>query len=147
MSNLQIKVVTYTQELIPIQTIRRLVFQEEQKVAPELEFDGQDETAEHLLAYLDGQPVGTARIRELDTRTAKIERLAVLPLARGKGIGRNLMEKAIDVAAKKNYEKVIINAQEYVKDLYIKLGFEQVGNRFEEAGIPHVKMIKQLETE
>ena len=94
-NNLQIKVVTYAEELTPIQTIRRSVFQEEQGVAPEIEFDGQDETAEHLLAYLDNQPVGTARIRSLNKQTAKIERLAVLPPARGKGIGKKLMEKAL----------------------------------------------------
>jgi len=38
----------------------------------------------------------------------------------------------------------MIHAQEYVKGLYEKLGFEQVGGIFEEAGIPHVKMIKHL---
>ena len=143
-NNLQIKVVTYAEELTPIQTIRRSVFQEEQGLAPEIEFDGQDETAEHLLAYLDNQPVGTARIRSLNKQTAKIERLAVLPPARGKGIGKKLMEKALEVIASQNYEEVIIHAQEYVKGLHQELGFEQVGSRFEEAGIPHVKMVKKL---
>lgn len=145
MSNLQIKQVTYAEELIPIQTIRRLVFQEEQQVPPELEFDGQDETAIHLLAYINAQPVGTIRIRNLDEQTAKIERLAVLTQARGQGIGKKLMEAAIQVvASNKQDQKIVINAQEYIKDLYEKLGFEQLGDRFDEAGIPHVKMIKQL---
>jgi predicted GNAT family N-acyltransferase len=38
----------------------------------------------------------------------------------------------------------MIHAQEYVKDLYYKLGFEKVGESFEEAGISHIKMIKNL---
>jgi predicted GNAT family N-acyltransferase len=128
-----------------IQTIRREVFQREQGVSEELEFDGLDDSAEHLLAYRDGVPVGTARIRRLNEKIVKIERLAVLSSARGLGIGRQLMEEAIAVArGYADAEEIVINAQEYVTRLYEKLGFEVVGDRFEEAGIPHVKMKKIL---
>ena len=144
MSQLILKLFAYTEEFSQMQVIRRSVFQEEQGVDPALEFDGLDETADHLLAYLDNQPVGTARIRYPNQHTAKVERLAVLSEARGKGLGKKLMEKALDVAAKKNIEEVVVNAQDYVKSLYEQLGFEQVGERFEEAGIVHIKMIKRL---
>jgi predicted GNAT family N-acyltransferase len=128
-----------------IQTIRREVFQREQGVSEELEFDGLDDSAEHLLAYRDGVPVGTARIRRLNEKIVKIERLAVLSSARRLGIGRQLMEEAIAVArGYADAEEIVINAQEYVTRLYEKLGFEVVGDRFEEAGIPHVKMKKIL---
>ncbi|MDY7013809.1 MAG: GNAT family N-acetyltransferase [Cyanobacteriota bacterium] len=141
---LQIEILSYDSEFSQIQAIRREVFQEEQGVDPQLEFDGLDAIATHFLAYWHGQVVGTARIRDLDDNTAKIERLAVLKSARNQGIGSQLMQKALDFAAERNRTKVIINAQEYVKKLYQKLGFEQVGEVFEEAGIPHVKMIKRL---
>ena len=144
MSQLILKLFAYPEEFSQMQVIRRSVFQEEQGVDPALEFDGLDETADHLLAYLDNQPVGTARIRYLNQHTAKVERLAVLSEARGKGLGKKLMEKALDVAAKKNIEEVVVNAQDYVKSLYEQLGFEQVGERFDEAGIAHVKMVKRL---
>ncbi len=144
MGQLIIKTFIYPEAFSEMQAIRRAVFQEEQGVDPALEFDGLDETAEHLLAYLDNQPVGTTRIRYLDQQTAKFERLAVLAKARGLGIGKQLMIKALDVAKKKQIHQVVINAQEYIKVLYEKLGFEQVGERFDEAGIPHVKMIKKL---
>lgn len=144
MSKLTLKVVDYREKLSDIQLIRIQVFQVEQGVDPALEFDGLDESAEHLLAYLDNQPVGTTRIRYLDHQTAKIERLAVLSAARGQGIGNQLMEKALDVLVQKDIQKVMIHAQEYVKNLYYKLGFEEVGERFEEAGISHIKMIKKL---
>jgi predicted GNAT family N-acyltransferase len=147
MSNLPIKQVNYTEELSTIETIRRLVFQEEQGVAPELDFDGQDEVAEHLLAYLDSQPVGTVRIRFLNPKTAKIERLAVLPGARGKGLGKKLMQAAIEIVEEKgNCQEIIIHAQDYIKELHKKLGFEPIGNPFYEAGILHVKMVKRLKT-
>ena len=143
MGRVEIKSVSYAEELAAIQSIRRTVFQEEQGVAPQLEFDGLDETALHLLAYLEAQPVGTARIR-MTAQSAKIERLAVLPAARGRGIGKQLMEKALEVLAEE-CEEVLVHAQEYVKGLYHQLGFKQVGKQFEEAGIPHVKMVKTLD--
>lgn len=145
MSNLFIKAVNYTEEITNIQTIRRKVFQEEQGVALLLEFDGLDETSEHFLAYLDDRAVGTIRIRALDPRTVKIERLAVLAFARGQGIGKQLMQSAIaTVEAKPSHEEIIIHAQDYIKDLYTKLGFAIVGEPFYEAEILHIKMSKKI---
>lgn len=144
MSNLIIKTAELPQEIPAIQAIRRLVFQVEQGVEPVLDEDGQDETSEQLIAYLDNQPVGTARIRYLDNKTAKIERLAVLSIARGQGIGKKLMEKALDIVAKRNIKEVLIHAQEYIKGFHQQLGFEQEGEIFDEAGIAHVKMRKKL---
>lgn len=144
MSNLIIKAAELPQELPVIESIRKAVFQAEQGVDSELDFDGKDEVSEQIIAYLDEQAVGTARIRYLDEKIAKIERLAVLLEARGKGIGKQIMEVALDLAAKKNIEEVVINAQEYIIGLHQKLGFEPEGEIFEEAGIPHVKMRKKL---
>lgn len=144
MNNLIIKTALLPQELLAIQTIRRSVFQIGQGVEPALDFDGQDETSEQIIAYVDNQPVGTARIRYLDNKTAKIERLAVLSTARGQGIGKKIMQTVIDVIAKKDVQEVLIHAQEYIKGLHQQLGFEQEGERFEEAAIPHVKMRKKL---
>lgn len=146
MSEVKIRSVIYTEATEPIQMIRRAVFQDEQGVTPELEFDGLDGNAVQLLAYLDDRPVGTARITQIDRQTAKIERLAVLPDARGYGIGSQLMRTALAIiSGNENNRKVVVNAQEYIQNLYRKIGFQTVGEPFDEAGIPHVKMIKYLE--
>jgi predicted GNAT family N-acyltransferase len=144
MSQIIVKMFVYPEEFLEMQAIRRSVFQEEQGVDPQLEFDGLDKTAIHLLAYLDNRPVGTARIRYLNEQIAKIERLAVLSTARGLGIGKKLMQEAIQVAKQNNVQEVVIHAQEYVKGLHQQLEFKQIGEIFEEAGIPHVKMTRQL---
>lgn len=144
MRNLTIKTVNYHEAEAEIRAIRRDVFEVEQGVDPALEFDGLDHTAQHLVAYLDHQPVGTARIRELSKHIAKVERLAVLPSSRRQGIGIKLMEKALEVIVQSHKQQVMIHAQEYVQGLYFKLGFEPVGEPFEEAGISHVKMIKKV---
>ncbi|MEH2294389.1 GNAT family N-acetyltransferase [Nostoc sp.] len=144
MSNLVIKVAELPEDFPAIQAIRIAVFQEEQGVDPALEFDGKDEISEHLIAYLNEEVVGTTRIRYLDEKTAKIERLAVLSTARGQGIGKKIMIKALEIIANKNIPEVVIHAQEYVKDLYKKLDFVEDGEIFEEASIPHVKMRKSF---
>ncbi|MEA5597775.1 GNAT family N-acetyltransferase [Rivularia sp. UHCC 0363] len=143
MSEITIKVVDW-EEYPVIEIIRRRVFQDEQKVEVELDFDGKDKFCPQLIAYLDNAVVGTARIRYLDHKTAKIERLAVLSYARGNGIGKKIMQKALEVIASENISEVTINAQEYIKGLHQQLGFEQVGDVFQEAGIPHVKMVKRV---
>ncbi|MEH2035124.1 GNAT family N-acetyltransferase [Nostoc sp.] len=142
MSNLVIKVAELPKDFPAIQAIRKSVFQEEQGVDPALEFDGKDEISDHLIAYLNMEVVGTARIRYLDDKTAKIERLAVLSTVRGQGIGKKIMENALQVIANKNIPEVVIHAQEYIKDLYKKLDFIEEGEIFEEANTLHVKMRK-----
>ncbi len=144
MDNLVIKIADFSLDFPAIQHIRSVVFQIEQGVAAELEFDGHDGAADHLLAYLDGQPVGTARIRKLDHNTAKVERVAVLKSARGFGIGKRIMIEALAFLRKAHVAEVCIHAQEAVRDFYQRLGFKPEGEIFFEAGIPHVKMKKLL---
>ncbi|AVH72383.1 GNAT family N-acetyltransferase [Nostoc sp. 'Lobaria pulmonaria (5183) cyanobiont'] len=144
MSNLVINIAELPEDFPAIQAIRKSVFQEEQGVDPALEFDGKDEISDHLIAYLNLEAVGTARIRYLDDKTAKIERLAVLSIVRGQGIGKKIMENALQVIANQNIPEVVIHAQEYVKDLYKKLDFVEEGEIFEEASILHVKMRKKF---
>lgn len=144
MDSPRIETVQYQDRMVAINQIRTKVFQEEQGVSAKLEFDGLDAGATHLLAQINGQAIGTARIRELDGDTVKIERLAVLPDYRKQGIGKQLMRSALSAVTQRGKSLVLVHAQEYVVQLYQQLGFEVVGEKFNEAGIPHVKMIKQL---
>ena len=141
---IEIKTVRYQDFTVPIKKIRTLVFQQEQGVSAELEFDGLDAIATHFLAYVEGLAVGTARIKEIDADTAKIERLAVLSEYRKQGVGKRLMESALSTIARQNKSIAIVHAQAYIAQLYQQLGFSIVGDEFTEAGIPHVKMIKHL---
>lgn len=142
MNSPTIETVQYQDHLVAINQIRTKVFQEEQGVSAELEFDGLDASATHFLAYINRKAVGTARIREIDGDTVKIERLAVLPDYRKQGIGKQLMRSALSAITQRGKFLVVVHAQEYVAQLYQQLGFEIVGEKFNEAGIPHVKMIK-----
>lgn len=127
-----------------IQDIRYRVFQLEQGVSADLEFDGQDEAATHWLAFWQGEPVGTTRVRSLTPTTAKIERVSVLREFRGLGIGKQLMVAVLAELTESGVSEARIHAQTAVQDFYQRLGFEPEGEIFAEAGIPHVKMKKLL---
>lgn len=144
MKHVMLKVVSYSEAASDIQSIRHTVFQIEQGVDPEIEFDGQDDAATHIVAYLETQPIGTTRIRFLQDGLAKIERVAVLAKYRGRGIGKTLMQEAIAWLRTKQVPEVKINAQTHAKAFYEKLGFQQRGDEFDEAGIPHIEMRKSL---
>ncbi|MGK7888401.1 MAG: GNAT family N-acetyltransferase [Leptolyngbyaceae cyanobacterium] len=152
---LTIRCVNYAEAIAPIQAIRRQVFQEEQGVSAELEFDGNDEAAIHLLAYQGDRAVGTTRIRYLSGASipipadvslqnsevvAKIERVAVLPEYRGQKIGQQLMEGAIAYLTQQQITAIKLNAQLSVQLFYEHLGFQPQGEVFDEAGIPHITM-------
>jgi predicted GNAT family N-acyltransferase len=145
MENLIINIANYSTDQDEINPIRITVFQQEQGVDPALEFDQYDLSSVHLLAYWQQQAVGTMRFRYLSEDTVKMERLAMLKMARGKGIGLKLMDFAIDLLRSENKAKrIIIHSQFYIKSLYEKLGFKIMGEPFEEAGIIHVKMVLEL---
>lgn len=141
-------------ELANIFSIRDAVFVEGQHVAKELERDGLDDQADHVILYEHGEPVGCARIRlvtyEMEgSETAthrywKVERLAVLEHARRKGYGKLIMEWITREACTEALTGLTLHAQSYLEGFYQDLGFTPSGKHFIEAGISHVPMILEL---
>lgn len=128
--------------------IRRTVFIEEQGVSEDLEFDGLDREARHLLASVDGEPSGALRIRLVEEgRVAKIERVAVLAEQRRHRIGRALMIAALDLAGAQGVREARVHAQTVVQAFYAGLGFVATGAEFEEDGIAHIAMRLPLAAE
>jgi len=120
--------------------IRMRVFVREQRVPAAIELDHDDERAIHFLATSDGRAVGTARLVS-HHGSAKIGRMAVLKSYRGKGVGKKLLRRAVATAKKLGARTIYLHAQVPVIEFYEKLGFRCVGAVFDEAGIPHRKMI------
>lgn len=139
-----VKIVETTDEKAAVLAIRRTVFIEEQNIPQNIEIDANKEKANYILAYVDGQPVGTARWRETELGI-KLERFAVLPHFRCHGIGKKLTRFILNEM--NSQKSIYLNAQESVIPFYQKCGFQTVGPKFDEAnGIPHQKMI-YLESE
>jgi predicted GNAT family N-acyltransferase len=120
--------------------IRMRVFVKEQGVPEEIELDEDDRCAIQFLALVAGKVVGTGRI-VLHRGGAKIGRMAVLKSYRGKGVGTKLLQKAIEAAKRKSARGIYLHAQVPVIGFYETAGFRAIGPVFDEAGIPHRKMI------
>jgi len=122
--------------------IREEVFVKEQNVPLEDEYDEHDETATHFLAFYEDKAVGTCRWRYTD-KGIKLERFAVLDLARGKKVGSALVAATLaDIAqSEENKNKLkYLHAQITAVPLYEKFGFQKEGEQFDECGIWHYKM-------
>jgi predicted GNAT family N-acyltransferase len=120
--------------------IRMAVFVREQGVPKEIELDADDAVAAHFLARWRDRPVGTARV-VFEGGQAKIGRMAVLKGYRGRGVGAALLARAVRHARKRGARRIFLHAQLPVVGFYEKFGFRAVGRVFEEAGIPHRKMV------
>lgn len=121
--------------------VRRTVFIEEQGVPEALEWDEHDAASTHWLAVLaDGTPVGCARLLP----DGHIGRMAVLHAWRTQGIGRALLDAALAGAQARGLREVRLSAQTHAAVFYQRAGFVAEGAEYEEAGLPHVAMVKIL---
>lgn len=128
--------------------LRTDVFFLEQAITEE-EIDSHDfdPSTEHIWCREGGVTVGYVRVVRQDPAPAddrgigtSIGRLVVHPEHRRKGIARQLMDRAVEACGS---EDVVLHAQTYIRDFYEDSGFQRVGEVFEEAGIPHIRMVKR----
>ena len=132
-----------TTDLSVCHALRRTVFIEEQGVSEELEVDGLDGEAVHLLAVLDGRPVGTARIL-VHPAYGKIGRVCVLGEMRGRGIGATLIRAAVEELRVRGVPQAKLGSQVHAVPFYEGLGFVAEGPVYDDAGIPHRDMTLAL---
>ncbi len=124
-----------------LREVRETVFMREQGVPAELEWDGLDGNAQHVLAVSgSGQAIGCGRILP----NSHIGRIAVLPDWRGKKVGTALLQALIDYASARHLPEVDLDAQVQALPFYRKFGFVEEGEEFMDAGIPHRKMRLKL---
>src|SRR5699024_5159828 len=125
--------------------IRMKVFVEEQNVPPEEEVDGYEDVCTHFVLYDEsGEAVGTVRYRPLDDGLVKVERMAVLKDHRGKKYGYDLMEGVHDHARNAGHKKSKLGAQVHAIPFDEKLGYAVSSDEFDDAGIPHKYMTREL---
>ncbi len=124
--------------------VRMRVFCEEQGVSPEEEVDGRDDQALHLVAIApDGQVVGTLRLLFTEA-SVKVGRVAVDRSWRGRAIAGSMLEMALEESIRRGAGEARLTSQVEVIELYRQAGFEVSSDVFEEAGIPHVLMVRAL---
>lgn len=124
--------------------LRMEVFVHEQGVPVEDELDDLDDQAIHILARTGDTPIGTARVL-IQGDTAKIGRVCISKPARGDGLGKDLMLFALDIAQNTaGIKHAKLGAQTYAIGFYERLGFVAYGPIYDDGGIPHRDMVKEL---
>ena len=106
-----------------------------------LEFD-----SFHIACYLvqTMDLLGCLVLKPLDAGRIKMRQVAVRDDMQGKGIGRFMVEYAASYAAGKGFQKMVLHARMPATAFYQRLGYNIEGDVFQEVGIDHLFMYKQL---
>ena len=138
--NILVEQVRWKDKEETLRHIRTVVFIDEQNVPEELEWDEYDEACQHFLASIGNDVIATGRLLD----SGKIGRMAVLKPYRNQGVGSKVLESILTVAKEMKMISVFLFAQIDAINFYKRFGFEEEGAIFDDAGIPHKKMNKQL---
>jgi predicted GNAT family N-acyltransferase len=117
--------------------IRFTVFVDEQKVPADMELDDWDPQCVHAVAFdANASALGTGRLLP----DGHIGRMAVSASARGSGIGSALLMALMQEARRRGHKAAILSAQTHAVPFYRRHGYEVVGAKYLDCGIPHVDM-------
>ena len=130
-------------ELYELLKLRASVFVVEQD-CPYLDLDGKDSLATHILGYGENKLIAYSRIFRpgaLEKKEVRIGRIVVKKQSRGKGLGKELVQKSIAFCQEHfGNQTTKISAQVYLKKFYNQCGFIEKGEIYLEDGIPHCAM-------
>ena len=100
-----------------------------------------------FIVYLFDKLMGVMILKRVENDSNavfKMRQVAVLPQYQGQGAGRFMVRFAENWARSMGAERIELHARETALNFYLKYGYNVVGGVFEEVGIPHFKMIKDL---
>jgi len=128
-------------ELYAITALRERVFVVEQQCAY-LDADGVDPQCRHLWAEDETRAIHAyCRLVPAGVKFAEVSigRVITAPEARGTGLGKELMRRAL---AAVGAVPVRIGAQAHLERFYGELGFGRASAPYDEDGIPHIEMLR-----
>lgn len=136
-------------ELYALLKLRSEVFVVEQTCIY-LDIDGDDLVGEnrHLLGWKGDELVAYARILVSDetVEPVTIGRVIVSPAVRGERLGYQLMERALDSCQQRWPDRAVyLGAQVHLRDFYAHFGFVTVTDVYDEDGIPHIGMAREIQ--
>lgn len=131
------------QELYEILKLRSEVFVVEQNCVFQ-DMDDKDQKCYHVMVYSDDHLVAYSRLvpAGLSYEEVAIGRVITSAKARGKGLGKMVMELSIGYCRKVfGLGAIRIGAQTYALGFYSSLGFAAEGETYDEDGIEHIEMV------
>lgn len=140
MKQFELRNVQWPQDAELIRAVRQQVFVIEQGIDPALEWTGDDDQFQCVLAVdADQKPIGTGRVK-VSAATATIGRMAVLESWRGAGVGAAIMRRLIEIGKSDGANEFELSAQLTAVAFYQKFGFTASGDVYLDADIEHRKM-------
>ena len=114
-----------------------------------LQFEPEDLAQEwnsyHLAYYDDKNSLQACLVlKPLEESMIKMRQVAVRENLQKQGIGTLLVNECEAFCDKIGFKRIILHARKDAVPFYKKLGYKTQGKMFEEVGIPHCKMYKNL---
>ena len=123
--------------------VRSEVFLQEQAIPVEMEWDEEDGRALHAVVCNGlGMPVATGRLIQAAPGIGRIGRMAVTRVLRGQGLGLEVLLALLQASQARGDREVMLHAQRSAEGFYRQQGFAARGEPFDEAGIPHIEMVR-----
>lgn len=141
---LQVKLVQNDLEKELAFAVRKQVFVEEQGIPLHLEIDEHDAMAKHFIVLDGTKIIAAARLREIEPKIGKVERVCVLSEYRGKHFGVYVMNALERYAVEQSWKKLKLHAQTGAVPFYEKLNYTVTSPEFIDADIPHRAMEKKI---
>lgn len=127
-------------ELYALLRVRNQVFIVEQNAVYQ-DLDGDDQAAIHLWKTENGEIKSMARITPAGKHLEEDSIGRIITTERGKGLGLELVRKALEVARERlGARRILIQAQEQAKGFYEKIGFVAISEPYMHEGLPHLDM-------
>ncbi len=144
-NEIRVELVRNLNDFMKVVAIRSAVFLAEQDCPYDEEFDNNDLSAMHLIAYLRNEPVATLRIRWF-AQFAKIERVCVMKHVRGGALVKLMIETAVEIIGRKGYREILGYIQKRLVPFWKQLGFHPREGRdgFRFSDYEYVECFRQL---
>jgi predicted GNAT family N-acyltransferase len=134
------------EDIMRVAAIRNSVYIGEQECPYTEEYDGNDFSAVHLLAYVGDEPVGCLRLRFF-ADFAKFERMAIRKEYRKSRAAIQLARAGFKFCQKKGYRRVYGHIQERLVPFWSRFGFRVMENtrRFVFSDFEYIEIVADIE--
>ena len=103
-----------------------------------------DDESVHLLAFDGEEVVGCVLFHPESATAGRLYQMAVTPSLQGCGVGRVLVRTLEDKLRKDGVRRIHLHARAHAAGFYGRLGYVVEGEPFEEVGVPHHMMARDL---
>jgi predicted GNAT family N-acyltransferase len=143
----EVKRVRKPAELEQALTLRNEIFVQEQGIPAELDDDGLDDRAEHVLVLIDGRPVATGRLVVGKDGAGVLARIAVRSEIRGQGLGKLVVRELERIARERGARTLTLHPHSYLERFYSDLGYATIPGTDSVGGHELITMSKRLSSE